>query len=128
VTRAGLLAAGAFGVALASALAGPAGSRARRGEASQPRPAPAAPRNVVFILGDDHRFDFMSFVPGHPPFLTTPQFDRMAAGGAHLGNAFVTTSLCSPSRASILTGQYAHRHRIVDNTSPIPPGTAAGLA
>jgi hypothetical protein len=47
----------------------------------------------------------------------------MAREGAHLGNAFVTTSLCSPSRASILTGQYAHRHQIVDNTSPIPPGT-----
>jgi arylsulfatase A-like enzyme len=47
----------------------------------------------------------------------------MAAEGAHLRNGFVTTSLCSPSRASILTGQYAHRHGVVDNTSPIPEGT-----
>jgi N-acetylglucosamine-6-sulfatase len=47
----------------------------------------------------------------------------MARGGAHLQNAFVTTALCSPSRASILTGQYAHRHGVVDNTSPVPPGT-----
>jgi N-acetylglucosamine-6-sulfatase len=48
----------------------------------------------------------------------------MAAGGVRFDNACVTTSLCSPSRASILTGRYAHRHGVVDNTSPIPPGTA----
>ena len=60
---------------------------------------------------------------GAPQFLQTPSLDRMARQGAHLRNAFVTTSLCSPSRASILTGQYAHRHGIVDSTSPIPQGT-----
>jgi arylsulfatase A-like enzyme len=83
----------------------------------------ATPRNVVFILSDDHRYDFMSFMKGAPPFLKTPSLDRMAAGGAHVRNAFVTTALCSPSRASILTGQYAHRHGVVDNSSPIPSGT-----
>ena len=82
-----------------------------------------APRNVIFILSDDHRYDFMGFHPNAPPWLNTPAMDRMAASGAHLQNAFVTTSLCSPSRASILTGRYAHRHRVVDNTSPIPKGT-----
>lgn len=87
------------------------------------QPQPAKPRNVVFILSDDHRYDFMSFMKSAPPFLETPNLDRMAKQGAHLQNAFVTTSLCSPSRASILTGQYAHRHGIVDNTSPIPTGT-----
>lgn len=80
-------------------------------------------RNVIFILSDDHRHDFMSFVKGAPPFLKTPNLDRMAARGAHVPNAFVTTALCSPSRASILTGRYAHRHGVVDNTSPIPRGT-----
>ena len=65
----------------------------------------------------------MGFVPGAPPFLRTPNLDRMAKGGAHVRNAMVTTALCSPSRASILTGLYAHRHGIVDNTSPIPAGT-----
>ena len=83
----------------------------------------ATPRNVVFILSDDHRYDFMSFMNGAPPFLKTPSLDRMAAGGAHVRNAFVTTALCSPSRASILTGRYAHRHGVVDNSSPIPSGT-----
>lgn len=84
---------------------------------------PPAPRNVVFILSDDHRYDFMGFMEAAPEFLETPHLDRMAAGGAHLANAFVTTSLCSPSRASILTGQYAHRHGVVDNDHPVPPGT-----
>ena len=82
-----------------------------------------APRNVIFILSDDHRYDFMGFMEGAPEWLETPNLDRLAAGGAHVRNAFVTTSLCSPSRASILTGRYAHRHQIVDNTSPIPEGT-----
>ena len=83
----------------------------------------AQPRNVVIILSDDHRYDFMSFMPGAPRWLQTPNLDRMRREGAHVRNAFVTTSLCSPSRASILTGQYAHRHGVVDNSSPIPPGT-----
>ncbi|HUP44702.1 MAG TPA: sulfatase-like hydrolase/transferase, partial [Thermoanaerobaculia bacterium] len=64
----------------------------------------AAPRNIVFILSDDHRYDFMGFHPNAPEFLETPALDRLAAEGAHVENAFVTTSLCSPSRASILTG------------------------
>ena len=48
--------------------------------------------------------------------------DRMASGGAHFRNAYVTTSLCSPSRATILTGLYAHQHTIVDNQAPNPGG------
>ena len=81
----------------------------------------AKPRNVVFILSDDHRYDAMSFM-GHP-FARTPQMDAMARNGVHLKNALVTTSLCSPSRASILTGLYTFRHRVIDNNRPIPAGT-----
>lgn len=81
------------------------------------------PRNVVIILSDDHRYDFMGFHPDAPDFLQTPSMDRMAREGMHLANAFVTTSLCSPSRASILTGQYAHTHGVVDNSTPVPEGT-----
>lgn len=81
------------------------------------------PRNVIFILSDDHRYDFMGCVKGHPDFLETPNLDFLAEQGAHLVNAFVSTSLCSPSRASILTGQYMHHHRVVDNQRPVPPGT-----
>ena len=84
--------------------------------------APTKPRNVIFILTDDHRYDAMGFLKPQP-WLETPQLDRVAREGVHFKNAFVTTALCSPSRASILTGVYAHRHRIVDNNTPIPGGT-----
>lgn len=84
--------------------------------------AHAAQRNIIFILTDDHRHDFMGFHPGAPKFLETRAMDRMAAEGAHVRNAFVTTSLCSPSRASILTGQYAYRHEVVDNDRMIKKG------
>jgi len=80
-------------------------------------------RNVVFVLSDDHRYDFLGFHDGAPEWLQTPAMDRMAKQGVHLANAFVSTSLCSPSRASILTGQYMHRHRVVDNQNPVPAET-----
>lgn len=78
------------------------------------------PRNIVFILTDDHRYDALG-VMNHP-LARTPNMDALAKGGAHMRNAFVTTALCSPSRASILTGTYAHTHGVVDNFTPIPPG------
>ena len=80
-------------------------------------------RNIVLVLSDDPRYHFMGFMKNAPVFLETPNMDRMSRQGAHLANAFVSTSLCSPSRASILTGQYMHHHRIVDNQRPAPPGT-----
>ena len=83
----------------------------------------AAPRHIILILSDDHRYDFMGFMDQSPDFLETPNLDRMAARGMHLSHAFVTTSLCSPSRATILTGQYMHHHRVVDNQRPVPEGT-----
>ena len=80
------------------------------------------PRNIIFILSDDHRWDFFSFMPEAPKFLETPNLDRLAKEGAHLRNTFVSTSLCSPSRASILTGQYMHHHHVADNQHAEPPG------
>ncbi len=102
----------------AFALLGTTSRFARAAEARK-----TARRNIVFILSDDHRYDFMGFMPQAPAFLETPAMDRMAARGAHLANAFVSTSLCSPSRASILTGQYMHHHHIEDNQRPEPEGT-----
>lgn len=91
-------------------------------DVQQSKPDKSNQKNVVFILSDDHRYDFMGFM-GKVPFLETPNMDRMAAEGVHIENAFVSTSLCSPSRASILSGQYAHNHKVVDNQSLIPEGT-----
>ena len=85
----------------------------------QPTSSTQQAKNIVFILSDDHRFDFMGFM-GKVPFLETPNMDKMAQEGAHIKNAFVSTSLCSPSRASILTGQYAHKHQVIDNQSLVP--------
>ena len=79
--------------------------------------------NLVLVLSDDHRYDLMGFHPEAPEWLETPTLDKLAAGGAHLANAFVSTSLCSPSRASILTGQFMHHHRVVDNQRAVPEGT-----
>jgi N-acetylglucosamine-6-sulfatase len=69
--------------------------------------------NIVLILVDDLRWDELS-VAGHP-FIKTPNIDRIGKEGAMFRNAFMTTPLCSPSRASFLTGQYAHTHGITDN-------------
>jgi len=80
------------------------------------------PQNIIFILSDDHRWDWLGFMPEAPEFLETPNLDRLSREGAHLRNAFVSTSLCSPSRASILTGQYMHHHHVVDNQRPEPAG------
>ncbi len=77
------------------------------------------PMNIIFILADDHRYDAMGFM-NKVPGLQTPGLDRLAKEGAHIKNAFVSTALCSPSRASILTGQYAHTHTVVDNDAPMP--------
>jgi N-acetylglucosamine-6-sulfatase len=79
------------------------------------------PRNIIFILIDDMRWDSMGCM-GHP-FLQTPNLDRLARGGCLFRNSFVTTSLCSPSRASILSGQYAHVHGVLDNSTPLPADT-----
>lgn len=76
--------------------------------------------NVILVLSDDHRYDFMGFHPSAPKWLETPGFDTMAKEGIHFENAFVSTSLCSPSRASILTGRYMHHHKVVDNQRPVP--------
>ena len=88
-----------------------------------PAVATAIPRrrNMIFILIDDMRWDSMSCM-GHP-FLQTPNLDRLVRGGILFRNAFVTTSLCSPSRASFLSGQYAHTHGVLDNSTLLPPQT-----
>jgi N-acetylglucosamine-6-sulfatase len=71
--------------------------------------------NFLVILIDDLRFD--EFGAGGHPYMKTPHIDRLAAEGAMFERAFHTTPICSPNRASIMTGQYASRHGIIDNVA-----------
>ena len=71
--------------------------------------------NFLIVLIDDLRFDELG-ICGHP-YMKTPHIDRIGNEGAMFTSAFHTTPLCSPNRASILTGQYASRHGIIDNVA-----------
>jgi N-acetylglucosamine-6-sulfatase len=80
--------------------------------AAEPRP------NVLLIVVDDLRFDDFH-AAGHP-FAVTPHLDRVAREGAQFKNFFAVTPLCSPSRATILTGLETRHHGILDNTDRSP--------
>ena len=73
---------------------------------------PPQPPNIIFLLADDHRWDALGYAGND--IIQTPHLDDLAASGIYFNNAFVTTSICAVSRASILTGQYARRHGIWD--------------
>jgi len=75
--------------------------------------SPAPRPNILIIYTDDQRWDSLG-IAGHP-FLKTPHIDRIGREGARFSNAFVTTPVCSPSRASFLTGQYKHTHGVLGN-------------
>ncbi len=102
--RPGLATAAGVAAVLTAALAGAAPA-----DVARSRP------NIVFVLVDDLRWDEMDY-----PFVRFPNVQRLAREGVRFRNAFVTTPLCSPSRASFLTGHYAHRHGILDNTDRSP--------
>lgn len=68
--------------------------------------------NIIFILVDDLPVDNFG---ADNPRLKTPNLDRLIKGGTYVPRAAVTTSLCSPSRATILTGMSTRNHGIVDN-------------
>jgi arylsulfatase A-like enzyme len=71
--------------------------------------------NFIVILVDDLRYD--EFGAGGHPYMKTPHIDRIAREGALFERVFHTTPICSPNRASIMTGQYASRHGIIDNVA-----------
>lgn len=82
-------------------------ARAVPGAESSSRP------NIIFILIDDLRWDALGCM-GHP-IAKTPNIDRIANEGALFKNFFVSIPLCSPSRSSFLTGQYAHKTGVINN-------------
>lgn len=73
--------------------------------------------NVIFILTDDQRNDTLGCA-GHP-ILKTPVIDSLANEGVRFSNAFVTTSICAASRASIFTGMHERTHGFTFNTKPL---------
>ncbi len=82
-----------------------------------------APLNVVLLVSDDQRWDALGAAGNE--VIHTPHLDRLAAEGVRFPQAFVTTSICMTSRASILTGQYMSRHGITQFGRPIPPADFA---
>lgn len=102
---------------------------------ARPVLAQTARPNFLFIYTDDQRFDALSFVQkeqggmGRFPWFETPNMDRLARDGIWFRNAFVTESLCSPSRASFLSGQYNHTNGVVNNhmSFPLDDITSSGI-
>jgi arylsulfatase A-like enzyme len=73
--------------------------------------------NIVLLVADDMRWDMMGCAGN--PIIKTPNLDALARDGIRFNNAFVTTSICAASRASILTGLYERTHRYTFGTKPI---------
>lgn len=76
--------------------------------------------NVLFILSDQHHAGFMGHT-GHPS-VQTPHLDRLAAEGTRFTSAVCANPICTPSRVSFLSGQYAHNHGYYGLEGPHPGG------
>jgi arylsulfatase A-like enzyme len=87
--------------------------------------------NFLFVYTDDQRWDAMGVVQremgerGRYPWFQTPNMDRIAAEGVRFRNAFVTLSLCAPSRATFLTGRYNHLNGVANNRTPFPTNSVS---
>jgi len=78
--------------------------------------------NILFIMSDDHSANAIGCYGSHlAGFVDTPHLDRLAGEGARLQNCFCTNSICAPSRASILTGQYSHRNGVTTLHESLKP-------
>lgn len=93
--------------------------------------AEAARPNILFIMADDHTSQaFGCYGSRLAPVAPTANIDRLAEQGARLANCFCTNSICVPSRASILTGQYSHvngAYTLGDKLDPKAPNVAKEL-
>lgn len=103
-------------LALAGWACGPPAEDTQQPDSTATVPVQEGPRpDVLVVVVDDLRWDEFG-AAGHP-YLETPNIDRLAAEGALFTNSFHAVPLCSPNRASILTGQYPSRHGIIDNVA-----------
>jgi uncharacterized sulfatase len=86
-----------------------------------PAGPPSSRPNVVLIISDDQHWGDYGFM-GHE-HLRTPHLDRLARESLLFRRGYVTSSLCGPSLASLITGRYPHEHKIVGNDPPDTPGS-----
>jgi arylsulfatase A-like enzyme len=89
------------------------------GAAASVRAAGGPPPNILFIMSDDHASHAISAYGS--AINRTPQIDRIGKGGVRLTNCFCTNSICTPSRAAILTGQYSHRNGVYTLQDSLDP-------
>jgi arylsulfatase A-like enzyme len=101
---------GPLGLAILALAHAGCGSSSAPGPAATPSPTPAARPNIVVVLTDDLDVRTAETLPRLPSLMAGP--------GLTFTRAYVTTSLCAPSRASLLTGRYAHNHGVLYNTGP----------
>ncbi|MEC7487580.1 MAG: sulfatase-like hydrolase/transferase, partial [Verrucomicrobiota bacterium] len=91
----------------------------------------SANTNIILIVTDDQRWDATGFMQERMPSLgriarfpwmrgSTPNLDRLSEEGIHFDNSYGVYSLCSPARATMLTGQYPHKHGITNNQTDFP--------
>jgi arylsulfatase A-like enzyme len=83
------------------------------GYAQKHTAASKAKPNIIFIMADDHAYQAIGAYGSK--LIKTPNIDRIAREGALMQSAYVTNSVCSPSRAVILTGKYSHMNGMKDN-------------
>jgi arylsulfatase A-like enzyme len=69
--------------------------------------------NIIYIMSDDHDNDAISAY--NKQFISTPNIDRLAKEGMKFNKAFVGNSICSPARATLLTGQHSHKNGVINN-------------
>ena len=79
--------------------------------------------NIIFLLTDDHRWDALGAMGN--PIIRTTNLDALAKEGILFRSAYVTTAICSVSRASLLSGQYESRHKISDFVTDFGPQALA---
>ena len=109
-SRRAFLRSAALGLGALASGQGPFTARDAYGASGAASRATKARPNIVFLLTDDQRWDTMGCMGNR--IIQTPNMDDLGASGVKFVNAFVTTSICATSRASIFSGQYARRHGI----------------
>lgn len=87
---------------------------------ASPIPKSTATPNIVLIIADDMGYGDYGFMGNKQ--IRTPNLDRLARDSVTFRRGYVTSSLCSPSLASILTGRYPHQHKVACNDPPLPRG------